>query len=653
MEPEPLPLNLLVGPLSPNLDTERQYICNPLSSMHCLGDYFGHPQIQSFFIETRALSHLVPAGEQIQRIVPAERLELAVEPAYLLQPLLDSLAPHFKPDLLLWWGLQYGLPQDFKQITLPKVLVASDWHLYHSCLTEIFDAFDYLLCDQKLLQILSAQGHRNAEYWPAYAFDASMIPPEAAPRDRPERDIDLLFVGNHSPHKYQQRNHYLARLAALPYRTLIRSDLKHSEYLRYLQRSKIAFNFSLRQEMNMRAYEAAACGALLFIEADNLEVQQFLTPGQDCVLYTSENLEALIAYYLEHDHERRTLAQRANRRIAMHTYTHQFSRLVTRLADIHSQITQAHASAPSIQAESLSAAASLNWQIQRTALALSMDTPSLRLAEIRQLESYLQADFASEQRIWILNALLVCQSDLAISPPTGFLPAFAYPLPELRAALKALPELSSQPIVIYNLAWSTFLSPDPSGTPGSELKHWLKGWQDRPTSLACLAAPLSLFVLPLRYMGFYEHYQTALAQDQQAPQAQAGKALQRYLEMAMLYLQAQVAEQEQDSPAALNCFQAAEALMPMAELSFAQSRLYLLQGQKAAAFEALCQGLNQGVYFKGAWWALLILAEELLPADALQGLLKQAFTLFQDQAYRDFRAELKQRFSSLLNPGKP
>ncbi len=627
---EALPLNILLGPLSPSLVTAEQSICNPLSSLHCLGDYFGHPQIQTFFIGSEALSHLYPAGQTIQSIVPAERLELPLQPSYLLQPLLDKIQPEFQPDLILWWGLQYGFPDDFQQVNLPKILIVSDWNPHHALLSELFGVFDYLLCDQKLIQIFAAQGRQNCAYWPAYAFDASRVPAETGA----EREIDLIFVGNHNPHKYQQRNHYLSRMASLPYRTLIRSDLKHAEYVWLLQRSKIAFNFALRQEMNMRAYEAAACGALLLIEAENLEIQHYLTPGQDCVLYTPENFEQVIAYYLSHEDQRLAITRRARQRIETQTYTQQFATLLQRLPTILKEIQAQPKTLPLKPDVELSRLA-LSEQLQRAVLALSLDIPLLRINAALRLEKCLSQVQSAEQRLLLLNALLVCHTDLLLSPPEGVLPGFDWSLSALRHALVLLSESEGwQPIVVYNLAWSAYLIQQP-------LAQWLERWQQFDWNQEAAApADLAIFVLPLRFMGFYQYYQAALISTQQT-------ALTRYLQMGMLYLAGHAAEVTTGEVAALACFQAANEILPVAEIAFEQSRLYLQRGQKKAAFVALTTGLNGGVFYSRAWWALLQLGAELLPPAALQDLIRQALTLFQDQKYAPFRSRIQQQFGSI------
>src|SRR5205814_3404133 len=71
---------------------------------------------------------------------------------------------------------------------------------------------------------------------------------------------------------------------------------------------------------NMRTFEAAAGGALLFQEEGNHEVPQFLRPGEEYVAFTPENFETVLAYYLDHEEERRKIAEQARKRVECYSF---------------------------------------------------------------------------------------------------------------------------------------------------------------------------------------------------------------------------------------------------------------------------------------------------------------------------------------------
>src|SRR5204862_260376 len=108
------------------------------------------------------------------------------------------------------------------------------------------------------------------------------------------RDIDILFVGNLHPAVQRHRLSWLGRLARLGqrWRVAVRTGVIGDAYRTLLARSRIVFNHRLRGECNRRVFEAAAAGALLFQEADNHQVADYLQPEHDYVPYTADNLEA-------------------------------------------------------------------------------------------------------------------------------------------------------------------------------------------------------------------------------------------------------------------------------------------------------------------------------------------------------------------------
>src|SRR5262249_4357672 len=119
------------------------------------------------------------------------------------------------------------------------------------------------------------------------------------PPDGP-RDIDILFVGNVNPAVQRERLSWLARLARLAdcRHVVLATGVFGDDYRRLLRRARIAFNRSIRGECNQRAFEAAAAGALLFQEADNRELPAYFRDRQECVCYTTDDLEELLEYYL-------------------------------------------------------------------------------------------------------------------------------------------------------------------------------------------------------------------------------------------------------------------------------------------------------------------------------------------------------------------
>jgi hypothetical protein len=145
-----------------------------------------------------------------------------------------------------------------------------------------------------------------------------------------ERIYDVTVVGafNHDTQSGQSRWVQRLRLLAQHFNIRFYSDIQGEEYARQLNQSKIVLNSSLRGEMNLPAYEAPACGALLFMEEENLEIWDCFVDRIHCVLYNQDNLEWLITYYLAHPEEREAIANRGWLRVQAETFRKHFERLV-------------------------------------------------------------------------------------------------------------------------------------------------------------------------------------------------------------------------------------------------------------------------------------------------------------------------------------
>src|SRR5262249_31800777 len=115
------------------------------------------------------------------------------------------------------------------------------------------------------------------------------------------RDLDVAFAGNLNVAVQRERAPWLSRLAGLGRRGVrveVRQGLHGEAYGRFLTRARIGWNRSIRGELNLRGFEVPACGALLLIERENLEVRDFFAPDEECVLYGDDDFEAVVTSLL-------------------------------------------------------------------------------------------------------------------------------------------------------------------------------------------------------------------------------------------------------------------------------------------------------------------------------------------------------------------
>ncbi|MFQ5830256.1 MAG: glycosyltransferase [Candidatus Methylomirabilia bacterium] len=234
---------------------------------------------------------------------------------------------------MTWWAPEYTvLPEGIEDCPIPSVAILGDWSVNAWATFPTLDAFDLVLTDRLGVETLTQAGLRHVDHWRCFTFEPTLH------RVLPglNRDIDILFVSNLNLFLYPDRAQWLHRIAALSprYRVVITGGIYDEDYVRLLNRARIVFNRSMRGEMNMRTYEAAAAGAVLFIERENLEIRNVFEDRIHCVLYGDDDLERLLEYYLTHDAERGTLARAGHQRIQHETARHHLRRLIDRLQDL-------------------------------------------------------------------------------------------------------------------------------------------------------------------------------------------------------------------------------------------------------------------------------------------------------------------------------
>ncbi len=232
-----------------------------------------------------------------------------------IHALLQRLPADFQPDaLLLYWPDQEPLPAQLEECPFPTIGVVSDYNLSLPYITGLWPFFDLLLVDRPGVSLFSQLSFANVQQHCQFTFKQ----PSHHLMGNEPRDLDLVFVGNLNPAVQWKRKPWIDRLVNLPklgIRTEIKSGIYGEDYGRLLNRAKIGFNHSVRGEMNLRAFEVPACGAVLFMEESNQEVRDFLVPDEEVILYNENNLEQLLLQLLADEPRRQKIAQAGHRKI--------------------------------------------------------------------------------------------------------------------------------------------------------------------------------------------------------------------------------------------------------------------------------------------------------------------------------------------------
>lgn len=288
-----------------------------------------------------------------------ELLEHANQPeAARHRAVLDRLVDieRFNPDLVFSYGLEYlepvfqqfvpameerfhrllqrpgafflfdfGFPFDrpVDTATVPYLVPLQSWDALVFC------------WDREALARVRASGVLKADYLPM-AVNPNVFRPPDDPRGSGDT-VPLVFVGGPTPERVRFLTPLVTRglqiygydpagwQAASALSGCYRGEVLERDRLRDIYgRALIAVNVTRAHgpsSLNMRVYEAMACGCLMVTDAKG-DAARLFEPGRDLVVYDDEaDLERTIDHFLDHPEERERIAAAGRARVlAEHTY---------------------------------------------------------------------------------------------------------------------------------------------------------------------------------------------------------------------------------------------------------------------------------------------------------------------------------------------
>jgi hypothetical protein len=302
----------------------------------------------------------------------------------------EAIAREWAPDLIVNWLPELcPPPPGIEHVACRTAAIISDWNLYAPEFHWNLARYDLLLSDKAGSLQYRPWGATPRYHGPLYGYH-----PLHHWNLGGDREIDVLFIGNLNPAIHQKRARLLEELRTLSgrYRIEILSGLWGDVYGQTLNRARIVFNHSIRGEMNLRAFEAPACGALLLQEEDNLEIRESLLPDEEVVLYSEETLIDRVEHFLTHEADRARIARQGNQRIQAWAPAARFDALAELLANQPAGPRQFRELAPAAQAaatlmqQAASASLSQRQAAQRQAAAVAQrhgDSPEALAAAAR------------------------------------------------------------------------------------------------------------------------------------------------------------------------------------------------------------------------------------------------------------------------------
>ena len=243
----------------------------------------------------------------------------------------EELLPEgWTPDVALFYSPEYQLlPPAIWDLPCPVALWVGDWYMDPNGMRQLAPYVDLMLSDAGGAAALRRAGIANVAECSPWAFD-----PATHQRDWDAEPLfDLSFVGSLNDVIHLDRNRWLRRVLELPepYRVHVATGVFGEAYGEILRRSRIGFNHSVAGGVNMRCFEIAASGSLLFVERSNHEAGKWFRDREECVLYGPDDFEDLVAYYLENEDERRAVAEAGWKRVRDYAPDARVPRLVERL----------------------------------------------------------------------------------------------------------------------------------------------------------------------------------------------------------------------------------------------------------------------------------------------------------------------------------
>jgi len=233
------------------------------------------------------------------------------------------LPADWRPDFIVLYLPYTTIPRSLWSAPVPVIGLAPDWNLLWHYYRRQLHTCDLVLTDTAGVETLRKEGLDHARSANLFGLERScLLSTDYCLLCTSSRDIDILFIGNLNPAVQRQRLPWLGRLAQLSerHRVVIQQGVFGDSYRELMGRAKIVFNRSIRGEVNKRTFEAPAAGALLFQEVENREIGEYFRDRDECVLYSDENLEELLDYYLEHEEERRAIAEAGRVRVQEYTF---------------------------------------------------------------------------------------------------------------------------------------------------------------------------------------------------------------------------------------------------------------------------------------------------------------------------------------------
>ncbi len=262
-------------------------------------------------IEDRVKAHQIPFSDgDISRVV-------------------DELPTGWAPDVFLFMDTGVLFPlNNLDSLKCVKACYIIDAHIYFDHHLEFARDFDVVFVAHKpAVEMFKERGVENV-FWVPPACD-----PEIHGKKTDEKLYDIGFVGTLNPEFNSERVKLLYELDKRFHTYYERCFLERMAEV--FSQSKIVFNKSVEDGLNMRVFEVLASGSMLLTnEARGSGLTDLFQEKEQIVVYRNEKeLLELADYYLKNDDEREEIAAEGLRKVLNgHTYDHRAKDMIKTLS---------------------------------------------------------------------------------------------------------------------------------------------------------------------------------------------------------------------------------------------------------------------------------------------------------------------------------
>ncbi|NTV49886.1 MAG: glycosyltransferase [Geobacteraceae bacterium] len=238
-----------------------------------------------------------------------------------MEQIIADTDPACYPDLYLWVETGGGYyPLNLDALPCPKVCYLIDSHLFLDFHLEWAKQFDMVFVAQmEYLDDFRRQGTRA--HWLPLGCDPEVHRRFDVPKIHPVGFVGGVKSGS-------RRETLLAKMASqipLHYERCYLEDMA-----RVFSQSQIVFNEALKNDLNMRVFEAMSTGTLLLTDmARNSGQDELFKDGEDYAVYRDNIVCDVARFYLDNVELREQIAARGQRLVHnAHTYDHRVEDLL-------------------------------------------------------------------------------------------------------------------------------------------------------------------------------------------------------------------------------------------------------------------------------------------------------------------------------------